>query len=174
MTKYDEQFRLKAVNRCLAGQLSYRDVAMGLGLPHSLLRRWVASYREHGLAGLRRKPASYDATFKQSILIEIKREGLTDTQAAVRHGIRSTGHIGIWRRQYDAGGVDALESKRKGKTPMPHKCPPEPIPKDMTVEQMQEELAYLRAENDYLKKLKALAQAERTEALVKKRKWSKD
>mgnify|MGYP006873306598 FL=1 len=44
----------------------------------------------------------------------------------------------------------------------------------MTVEQMQEELAYLRAENDYLKKLKALIQAERTEALVKKRKWSKD
>ena len=42
------------------------------------------------------------------------------------------------------------------------------------MEQMQEELAYLRAENDYLKKLKALIQAERTEALVKKRKWSKD
>ncbi|VGO07892.1 hypothetical protein AMB3_3756 [plant metagenome] len=57
---------------------------------------------------------------------------------------------------------------------MPHKYPPAPIPKDMTAEQMREELAYLRAENDYLKKLKALIEAERTEALVKKRKWSKD
>lgn len=57
---------------------------------------------------------------------------------------------------------------------MPHKHAPEPIPKDMTPEQMREELAYLRAELDYLKKLDALIQAERTEALVKKRKWSKD
>ncbi|VFR43803.1 hypothetical protein BER2_0534 [plant metagenome] len=57
---------------------------------------------------------------------------------------------------------------------MPHKYPPAPIPTDMTAEQMREELAYLRAENDYLKKLKALIEAERTEALVKKRKLSKD
>lgn len=57
---------------------------------------------------------------------------------------------------------------------MPYKHPPQPVPKDLTVEQLQEEIAFLRAENDYLKKLDALIQAERTEALVKKRKWSKD
>ena len=57
---------------------------------------------------------------------------------------------------------------------MPHKYPPAPPPKDMTEEELRKENAYLRAELDYLKKLKALIQAERTEALVKKRKWSKD
>lgn len=57
---------------------------------------------------------------------------------------------------------------------MPHKYPPAPPAKDMTMEELQKELAYLRAENDYLKKLEALIQAEKTEALVKKRKWSKD
>jgi transposase len=174
MAKYDEQFKLKAVENYLAEPDSYRVVAVRFGIEHSLLRRWVASFREHGLAGLARKSASYDAAFKQSILVEIERQGLSDTQAAARYGIRSVGHIGIWRRQYDVGGVDALESRRKGRPFMPHKHPPQPIPKDMTLEQMQEELAYLRAENDYLKKLKALAQAERTEALAKKRKWSKD
>ena len=56
---------------------------------------------------------------------------------------------------------------------MPHKYPPEPTAKDMTEKQLREENAYLRAELDYLKKLDALIQAERTEALVKKRKWSK-
>ncbi|CAB3715425.1 Uncharacterised protein [Achromobacter spanius] len=57
---------------------------------------------------------------------------------------------------------------------MPHKYPPAPTPKDMTEDELRKENAYLRAELDYLKKLKALIQAERTEALVKKRKWSKD
>ena len=35
---------------------------------------------------------------------------------------------------------------------MLHKYLPEPVPKDMTVEQLIEENAYLRAELDYLKK----------------------
>jgi len=56
---------------------------------------------------------------------------------------------------------------------MPHKYPPEPVCKEMTKEELQEELAYLRAENDYLKKMKALIEAEKTRALVGKRKWSK-
>ena len=51
-----------------------------------------------------------------------------------------------------------------------HKHLAAPIPQDMTEKQLREEIAYLRAENDYLKKLDALIQAERTEALVKKRK----
>lgn len=44
----------------------------------------------------------------------------------------------------------------------------------MTEKQLREEVAYLRAENDYLKKLDALIQAQRPETPVKKRKWSKD
>jgi len=43
-----------------------------------------------------------------------------------------------------------------------------------TQEELLQELAYLRAENAYLKKLKALIDAERTQAPVKKRNWSKD
>ena len=57
---------------------------------------------------------------------------------------------------------------------MPHKYPPEPVSKDMTKEELEQELAYLRAENDYLQKMKALIEAEKTRALVGKRKWSKD
>lgn len=53
---------------------------------------------------------------------------------------------------------------------MPHKYPPAPTPKDMTEDELRKENAYLRAELDYLKKLEALIQAEKTEALVKKRK----
>ena len=44
----------------------------------------------------------------------------------------------------------------------------------MTAQEMAEELAYLRAENAYLKKLDALIQEEREAARGKKRKPSKD
>lgn len=174
MTKYDEQFKLKAVKHYVSGKLSYREVAGLHGIEHSMLRRWVSSYEQHGAAGLAKKFSHYDAAFKQGVLERIDRDGLSDRQAAALYDIRHAGSIGIWRAQYDAGGVGALASQPRRRRTMPHKYPPAPVSKDMTVEQMQEELAYLRAENDYLKKLKALIQAERTEALVKKRKWSKD
>ena len=174
MTKYDEQFKLKAVKHYVSGKLSYREVAGQHGIEHSMLRRWVGSYEQHGRAGLAKKFSHYDAAFKQEVLERINREGLSDRRAAALYDIRHAGSINIWRGQYDAGGVGALAPRTRGRRPMPHKYPPAPPPKDMTEEELRKENAYLRAELDYLKKLKALIQAERTEALVKKRKWSKD
>lgn len=173
MAKYDEQFKLKVVRECLRGPKGVESVAARYELARSMVRRWVDSFREHGIAGLRRKPGSYSAAFKYSVLLKIRREGLSDTQAAVLLGIRSTGHIAKWRAQYDAGGIEALARKRRGAS-VPHKTPPKPVSKDMTKEELEQELAYLRAENDYLKKMKALIEAEKTQALVGKRKWSKD
>lgn len=173
MAKYDEQFKTRVVRAYLRGVDGIKTLAVEHGLPYSLLRRWVQSYRVHGVAGLRRQSASYSASFKQAVLLKIRREGLSDTQAAVLLGIRSTGHIARWRAQYDAGGIDALVRKRRGAS-MPHKYPPKPAAKDMTHEELQQELAYLRAENDYLKKMKALIDAEKTRTLVGKRKWSKN
>jgi len=174
MAKYDERFKLKTVEQYLSGNRSCCEVASASGLEESQLRRWIASYREHGQAGLAKKFSHYSAQFKLEVLERVRRDDLSDSQAAALYDIRSVGDIGKWRRQYDEGGVGALEPKRRGRKPMPHKHPPVPVPQDMTVEQLREELAYLRAENDYLKKLKALIDAERTEALVKKRKLSKD
>jgi len=173
MAKYDEQFKTKVVREYQRGVEGVRSVAARHELPHSMVLRWVASYREHGVAGLRRQSGSYSASFKHAVLLKIQREGLSDTQAAVLLGIRSTGHIAKWRAQYDAGGIEALARKRRGAS-MPHKYPPEPVSKDMTKGELLEEVADLRAELDYLKKLDALIEAEKTRALVGKRKWSKD
>jgi len=134
----------------------------------------VASYELRGSAGLAKKFIHYDAAFKQEVLERIDRDGLSDRQAAALYDIRHAGSINLWRGQYDAGGAGALAPRTKGRRPMPHKYPPAPTPKDMTEDELRKENAYLRAELDYLKKLKALIQAEQTEALVKKRKWSKD
>ncbi|WP_098020867.1 IS3 family transposase [Orrella dioscoreae] len=162
MAKYDEQFKLRVVRRYLSGSAGAKTVGAEQGLGHATVRRWVQSYREHGLSGLRRKGASYDAAFKLQVLRRMRQEHWSQAQTAAAFNIRCATHIGKWARQYDAGGLGALAPKRRGRPPMPHKPPPAPIPTDMTAEQMREELAYLRAENDYLKKLKALIEAERT------------
>lgn len=174
MAKYDEQFKLSAVHRYLKHECGSKAVATSLGIGHSQLRRWVAAYQVHGLAGLAKKFSHYDAQFKLRVLKHAQREGLSDREVATVYDIRCASSIGRWRAQYDEHGVGALTPKPKGRRPMPHKHPPEPVSKDMTIEELQKELAYLRAENDYLKKMKALIEAEKTKALVGKRKWSKD
>ena len=174
MAKYDERFKLDAVQRYLSGLKGYEEVARDCGIDYSMLRRWVASYKLHGSMGLRSRYTRYTAQFKLDVLRRIRRDGLSDRQAVAIYNLGDAGVIGRWRSQYDEGGVGALEPRRRGRPAMPHKHPPELAPKDMTEKQLREEVAYLRAELDYLKKLDALIQAERTEALVKKRKWSKD
>lgn len=174
MAKYDEQFKLNAVTLYLKQDRGSKAVAASLEIAHSQLRRWVAAYQAHGRAGLAKKFSHYDAPFKFRVLKHAQREGLSDREAATLYDIRDAASIARWRAQYDEHGMGALEPKPRGRKPMPHKHPPEPISKDMTLEELQKELAYLRAENDYLKKMKALIEAEKTKALVGKRRWSKD
>ncbi|WP_454695976.1 IS3 family transposase [Achromobacter aegrifaciens] len=156
MAKYDEQFKLETVQQCLEGQISGEAVARTRGLDHSMVRRWVSAYQVHGVAGLSKQYVRYSATFKLGVLERIAREGLSDRQALTIYNLRDASIIGRWRRRYDAGGVGALTPKRQGRSAMPHKHPPAPVSKDMTEKQLREENAYLRAENDYLKKLDAL------------------
>ncbi|MFY3540296.1 helix-turn-helix domain-containing protein, partial [Achromobacter xylosoxidans] len=112
MAKYEEQFKIKVVQAYLQGTDGFKSVGRRHDVPYSMVRRWVESFRAHGVDGLRRQSGSYSAAFKQSVLIKIRREGLSDTQAAVLLGIRHTGHITKWRAQYDAGGIEALARKR--------------------------------------------------------------
>ncbi len=172
MAKYDVQFKVDLVEQYLSGDNGYREVVSIYGIEHSQLRRWVASYHLHGISGLEKKHSFYNADFKLRVLQHIAREGLSDRQAAALYDIRSTGSIGKWRREYDSGGLVALTSRRKGRPVKPLTSPSKAHAPDETRTQKEllEELAYLRAENAYLKKLKALSDAERNAALLKKRK----
>lgn len=174
MAKYDEQFKLETIRQCLLGEVSVEAVARVRGVDYSMVRRWISSYQVHGMGSLSKRYRHYSVEFKLEVLERVAREGLSDREAVAIYNLRNSGIIGQWRRRYDSGGVGALTPKRQGRSTMPHKHPAELAPKDMTEKQLREEVAYLRAENDYLKKLDALIQAEKTEALVKKRKWSKD
>jgi len=175
MTKYDEQFKLSVVQSYESGERGYKSVAQRYGLAHVIVERWVAAYREHGLAGLRKKFSHYSAEFKLSVLRRMQQEELSATQATALFNIRGgAGVVLNWQRRYHEQGLAGLQPKPRGR-PKKMTDPESPKPTDArpvearSREELEEEVQYLRAEVAYLKKLRALLQA-KEQAAQKKRK----
>lgn len=174
MTKYNEQFRQGIVDEYLAGGIGIKSLAARHGVGRTVIRRWVASYREHGSAGLRKKHTHYDAQFKLSVLRRMWRDELSYAQVSALFDIRGAGCVVGWERLYHEGGIDALSPRRRGRPrKMTASLPPKPTESDKPDERSREELLkeneYLRAEVAYLKKLDALL-AKKQAAQKKKRK----
>jgi transposase len=175
MSKYTEQFKHTVVQDYLSGRGGYQALSQRHGMANrSLIERWVKAYQLHGDAGLSKKRSRYDADFKLSVLQHMWENRLSITQTAARFDIRRHSTVGDWERAYREGGVKAL-------TPAPTRtvkkiaiAPTEsavPAGEDKrSREELLAELEYLRMENAYLKKLKALVQARQKPATPPKRK----
>lgn len=174
MTKYNEQFRQRIVDEYLAGGIGIKSLAARHSVGRTVIRRWVASYREHGSAGLRKKRTCYDAKFKLFVLQRMWRDELSYGQVSALFDIRGAGCVAGWERLYHAGGLDALSPRRRGRprkmaTSLPLKPAETGSPDERTREELLKENEYLRAEVAYLKKLDALL-AKKQAAQKKKRK----
>lgn len=172
--RYDEWFKLRVVQQYLREEISLKEVARQHCLDESSVRQWRDSYLQHGVTGLRKKYTHRSVAFKLEVLERMWREGLSLRQTAALFDIRERHAIGRWAHQYHSGGLAALEPKRKGCRPMTQKPPSPPAPdEERSHEDLLEELAYLRAENAYLKKLEALTRETRAATRGKKPKPSK-
>lgn len=169
MTKYDLSFKQAVVEFYNRGDCGYEAVGDRFRIGHSTVRKWVASFAQHGLAGLEKKFSHYDADFRLSVLERMWKDGLSRREAAVLFNIRSAGCLTVWERLYERGGLAALAPRRKGRR---RSMPKRPVPVSPTPpaahtgtdeaksrEVLLAELNYLRMENAYLKKLEALTQA---------------
>lgn len=179
MAKHDERLKLEIVQKYLSGSAGQRELAQRYGVGRSSLRSWINGYREHGERALRKKRSEYSAQFKLSVLCQMRRQALSQTQAAARFDLRGgAGVVARWQRLYDEGGLQALHPKPRGgpKTmPKPKPKPTQFLPPQTnevsTLEVLRQENEALRAEVAYLKKLEALVRARR-QAAQKKRKPS--
>ena len=180
MAKYSEQFKLAVVKEYLSDSSDgYPAVARRHGLTsHSMIERWVLAYRHHGEAGLSKKSSKYDPEFKLSVLKHMRDNHLSVTQVAARFDIRNHSAVGMWERAYRDGGIEALASRRRGtRNSMAVAVPNSDSPPDKdqrTREELVAEVAQLRMELAYLKKLEALVQAQPKQAPKKKRKQCKN
>lgn len=175
MSKYSAQFKRSVVKDYLSGRGgSSEDVARRHGIDNGTVRKWVAAWRVHGNEAFRKKYSHYDARFKLKVLRFMLSKSLSCRETAAVFDIRNPASIGVWKRQYDSGGMQALQPRSRARTV---KQPKSPLPPDVsrpdearTKEELLEELNYLRMENAYLKKLDALIRSESPAVQRKKRK----
>lgn len=167
MNRYEVCFKLQVAKEACNPSTSVKAVARRHGLEFSTVRRWAATYRLHGRQGFERKPRSYDLKFKLAVLKKMSQDGMSAREATTFLQIGDAGAVGLWRRLYAEGGAQALAPP-----PLP---PQKPMKKtrsskpaeDMSRDELLKEVAYLRAETAYLKKLDALIQSKK-EAAAKK------
>ena len=157
MSKYSNEFKIKVVNAYLLGEGGAGTIANKYNVARTCVQQWVAQYE---LTGSFTKPTRhFSGEFKLKVLNYQQEHHLSDLQTALIFGITNQGTICAWRKKYITGGTEALFQKQGRRSKMPKKSlipnkPREEWTKD-------EELAYLRMENEYLKKLTALIQEDK-------------
>lgn len=155
--KHDFEFRLRVVESVIRGRHTSGSISREVGVRKSMVERWVSFYRKYGVEGLRPIYNSYSAEFRLKVVGTIKAEPLSLSQASLRFKIPSVSTVLNWVRIYDSQGQKGLLAVRKGRPSIMPRKPKRPLTRE---EQLLEELADLRAENAYLKKLQALIQSE--------------
>lgn len=168
MEKYSESVKLASAQEYCEGNAGIAAVAQRHGVSPHALRRWVAAYRIHGVAGLRTKRVRYDEAFKWKVLLHMKQHELSYRQTAAWFDIRNFNIIARWERQYDVQGSARTYTGGPARMVLPKK--PALPDAARTREDLLKELQFLRTENAYLKKLDALVQAKQKSAQQKKRK----
>jgi transposase len=167
--KHDFDFRLSVVREVIKGKHSPGSISQEKGIHESMVERWVSFYKMYGVDGIKPIRNNYSTDFRLKVIGIMKAESLSLNQTCLRYKIPSVSTLRNWLMIYDALGAQGLSKITKGKpTIMPRK-PKKPLTRE---EQLLEELADLRAENAYLKKLHALIQSE--EKKDEKRKSSKN
>lgn len=156
VVKYDEGFKQNVVNAYLAGEGGYASLANRFGIRSKTnIRKWVSAFLQFGKQGLTPKKActNYPVQFKLDVLNYRERTGDSLEEVARKFGITEPPLILNWLSKWQNEGIEGL-SKSKGRPSMSNK--PKKNEKKLTKEeQLLKEIELLRAENAYLKKLRA-------------------
>lgn len=171
MTKYSQVFKLEVVRYYLTMNSGYSRTGQQFSVERTMVRRWVREFKAQGANALEtgRPRTSHSADFKYQVVLSVIQEGLSTHDTAQKFNLKQRATVSIWLKQYREHGIDGLKPKPKGRrSNMPSSAPPQPEPvnksdRDKTQEELLEELAYLRAENAYLKKRRALRLAQQAQ-----------
>lgn len=166
MTKFDEKLKISVVEQYLSGTDGWAIVGRRNGVSVTMVKQWVASYQQHGIAGLRKQFQHYDAQFRLRVLRQMWKKQWSYQETALAFGIRSHGCLAVWERCYHSGGIDALKPRKRGRPPRmpdaPTTTPPTSVNDETrSREDLLAEINQLRMENAYLKKLEALVQTQK-------------
>ena len=161
--EYELSFKLKVIKEHFCGS-SIGAVALKWGLSTSGLRRWVDHYRLSGSSGLLPKTYQYhSSSLKLKVVKGYLEEGLSLRDCCLQYAIANESMVSSWVSRYELSGIDGLREQRGRPRSVMKKEKPTKAVKPLTrLEELEKENLYLRAENELLKKLEALTQAQQT------------
>ncbi|SMQ78014.1 Transposase and inactivated derivatives [Bacillus sp. OV166] len=157
MTKYSLETKLVTVHAYLEGVESFKDIAQKYNISPTMLKKWVAKFREHGEEAFQEIYTNYTVEFKMDVLKYINKMGASIEEATSVFNIPSSSTVWNWKYLFETQGIDALQSKVKGRPSM-KKVPKKNPPVEGSEESLRTENEQLRMENAYLKKLLTLIQ----------------
>jgi transposase len=156
MAKFSPDEKIQVVKRYLNGNESYPEIANDLGVRDTLILNWVNQYQYNGPEAFRKRYTNYTQQFKLDVLNFMIEKGTSLNETAAIFNIPAPSTILVWKKQLETQGVDALQSKKKGRLSMKKESNNQL--KQGSVEELEARIKQLEMENEYLKKLKALVQ----------------
>jgi len=166
MAKYSIEYKLEIVNSVNAG-MSQTEAAKKYQVNKGDVQKWTAAYQAHGIEGIKHKRVSYPGEFKQTVIEDMRENGLSMRETAAKYNLGNHGVVATWERIYLEEGAPGLYVERRGQVTGKRLGRPPKLSKE-NEEDLIAENQRLRMEIDYLKKLNALVRER--EASEKKKK----
>ena len=162
--KYDYAFKLECVKLVIEKHHSYGVVSRQKGVEKSNIRKWVGFYKLYGENGLiPRINQNYTVDFKLKVLQSIDENFLSLNDTCLKFNIPTSSVFIKWKRDYANFGLEGLQPKQKGRAKSMGNIKRKKHKSDKPLTREEElllENEALRCENELLKKLQALIQAE--------------
>jgi len=166
MSKHHRAFKLRIAELALSESSS--AVSNKFNVTSRQVRYWTAIYRIHGAESFRSVHKPYSQAFKAEVLKTMAANSWSLGYTSAFFDLSSPGILFQWQKLYARDGISRLKPQKKGRPVMTNTSSSSKPVEQMTEEELREELAYLRAENDVLKKLEALAQARKKKAKTRR------
>lgn len=154
---HSEAFKLDVVHRYLSG-VSVKALSQETDIYLTQIKHWISVYRSGEGLGFSFKNSSYSPELKKEIVTKLFQKELSLHEASLTYRI-SRSVIGKWLSKVRTLGFDSLSVDNRGR---PKKGVMAKTKKNPEILSREQELLIenerLRAENAYLKKLRALVQ----------------
>ena len=136
--------------RVIYGRESMSHVSRKLGLDVHDVVIWCAIFRTYGVHALH-SPQYFDASTCERIVEDHLKNGQSLTQTCVKYKILHRSTLRNWIRLHKSGAPLLMRKRKK-------KDEPAKSAAELRIKELERELLLARAENAYLKKLRALMQ----------------
>ena len=160
MSKLTRKDKIEIYERRKKGE-TISSLTKAFDLHGSNIRYLIALIKKHGYDILRKnKNRTYSKDFKLQIINRILINHESINFVALDIGLVSPGILHNWLSKFKENGYNVVEKKkgRKPKSMTKLKKNDKTLSEKEKIKQLEDEILYLKAENEYLKKLRALVQ----------------